>query len=364
MPSACMPGPGVKQPFRTDCFSVAALIFAHLNHSCVATKFTKETYLYWYELMLLLRRFEEKAGQLYGMQKIRGFCHLYIGQEAIAAGAMTATRPDDLFITAYRDHGLAIAKGVSAKSCMAELFGKATGCAKGKGGSMHFFGVDVKFFGGHGIVGAQIGTGAGLAFAEKYRGTDNVCLTFFGDGAARQGMLHETFNLAMLWKLPVVFICENNNYAMGTSVERTSNVYDIYKLADAYEMPADSIDGMSPEAVHDGIIRAVNRARQGDGPTLLEIKTYRYKGHSMSDPQKYRTKEEVEEYKQRDPIETSRQTLIERFGVTEQEIEVINERVKGQVEESVRFAEESPWPDDAELLKDVYVQEDYPFIVD
>ena len=330
----------------------------------MATKFTKETYLYWYELMLLLRRFEEKAGQLYGMQKIRGFCHLYIGQEAIAAGAMTATRPDDLFITAYRDHGLAIAKGVSAKSCMAELFGKATGCAKGKGGSMHFFGVDVKFFGGHGIVGAQIGTGAGLAFAEKYRGTDNVCLTFFGDGAARQGMLHETFNLAMLWKLPVVFICENNNYAMGTSVERTSNVYDIYKLADAYEMPADSIDGMSPEAVHDGIIRAVNRARQGDGPTLLEIKTYRYKGHSMSDPQKYRSKEEVEEYKQRDPIETSRQNLIERFGVTEQEIEVINERVKAQVEESVRFAEESPWPDDSELLKDVYVQEDYPFIVD
>lgn len=330
----------------------------------MATKFTKETYLYWYELMLLLRRFEEKAGQLYGMQKIRGFCHLYIGQEAIAAGAMTATRPDDLFITAYRDHGLAIAKGVSAKSCMAELFGKATGCAKGKGGSMHFFGVDVKFFGGHGIVGAQIGTGAGLAFAEKYRGTDNVCLAFFGDGAARQGMLHETFNLAMLWKLPVVFICENNNYAMGTSVERTSNVYDIYKLADAYEMPADSIDGMSPEAVHDGIIRAVNRARQGDGPTLLEIKTYRYKGHSMSDPQKYRSKEEVEEYKQRDPIETSRQNLIERFGVTEQEIEVINERVKAQVEESVRFAEESPWPDDSELLKDVYVQEDYPFIVD
>ena len=330
----------------------------------MSTKFTKDTYLYWYELMLLLRRFEEKAGQLYGMQKIRGFCHLYIGQEAIAAGAMTATRSDDLFITAYRDHALAIAKGVSAKSCMAELFGKATGCAKGKGGSMHFFGVDVKFFGGHGIVGAQIGTGAGLAFAEKYRGTDNVCLTFFGDGAARQGMLHETFNLAMLWKLPVVFICENNNYAMGTSVERTSNVYDIYKLADAYEMPADSIDGMSPEAVHDGIIRAVNRARQGDGPTLLEIKTYRYKGHSMSDPQKYRSKEEVEEYKQRDPIETSLQTLIERFGVTEQEIEVINERVKAQVEESVRFAEESPWPDDSELLKDVYVQEDYPFIVD
>lgn len=314
--------------------------------------------------MLLLRRFEEKAGQLYGMQKIRGFCHLYIGQEAVAAGAMTATRPDDKFITAYRDHGLAIAKGVSAKSCMAELYGKATGCAKGKGGSMHFFGVDVGFFGGHGIVGAQIGTGAGLAFAEKYKGNDNVCLTFFGDGAARQGMLHETFNLAMLWKLPVVFICENNNYAMGTSVERTSNVYDIYKLADAYDMPADSVDGMSPEAVHEGIIRAVNRARQGEGPTLLEIKTYRYKGHSMSDPQKYRSKEEVEEYKERDPIEHCRKMLLENFKVTDDEIEVMNERVRAQVEESVNFSEESPWPSDNELLKDVYVQEDYPFIVD
>lgn len=330
----------------------------------MATKFSKETYLYWYELMLLLRRFEEKAGQLYGMQKIRGFCHLYIGQEAIAAGAMTATRPEDKFITAYRDHGLAIAKGVSAKSCMAELYGKATGCAKGKGGSMHFFGVDVGFFGGHGIVGAQIGTGAGIAFAEKYKGTDNVCLTFFGDGAARQGMLHETFNLAMLWKLPVIFICENNNYAMGTSVERTSNVIDIYKLADAYEMPADSIDGMSPEAVHDAIIRAVNRARTGDGPTLLEIKTYRYKGHSMSDPQKYRSKEEVEEYKERDPIEHCKRVLLEQFKATEEDIEVINNRVKEQVDESVQFAEESPWPSDDELLKDVLMQPNYPFITD
>ena len=330
----------------------------------MATKFTKETYLYWYELMLLLRKFEEKAGQLYGMQKIRGFCHLYIGQEAIAAGAMTATRPDDKFITAYRDHGLAIAKGVSAKSCMAELYGKATGCAKGKGGSMHFFGVDVGFFGGHGIVGAQIGTGAGLAFAEQYRGTDNVCLSFFGDGAARQGMLHETFNLAMLWKLPVVFICENNNYAMGTSVERTSNVIDIYKLADAYDMPGDSVDGMSPEAVHEGIIRAVNRARKGEGPTLLEIKTYRYKGHSMSDPQKYRTKEEVEEYKERDPIEHCRKVLLENFKLKEAEIEVIDERVKAEVDECVRFSEESPWPSDDELLKDVYIQEDYPFVMD
>lgn len=330
----------------------------------MATKFTKETYLYWYELMLLLRRFEEKSGQLYGMQKIRGFCHLYIGQEAIAAGCMTATRPEDKFITAYRDHGLAIAKGVSAKSCMAELYGKATGCAKGKGGSMHFFGVDVGFFGGHGIVGAQIGTGAGIAFAERYNGTDNVCLTFFGDGAARQGMLHETFNLAMLWKLPVIFICENNNYAMGTSVERTSNVVDIYKLADAYDMPADSVDGMSPEAVHESIIRAVNRARQGGGPSLIEIKTYRYKGHSMSDPQKYRSKEEVEEYKERDPIEYVKKVLMDKFKVGEADIEAINERVRVEVDESVKFAEESPWPADDELLIDVVKQADYPFITD
>lgn len=330
----------------------------------MATKFTKETYLYWYELMLLLRRFEEKTGQLYGMQKIRGFCHLYIGQEAIAAGCMTATKPEDKMITAYRDHGLAIAKGVSAKACMAEMFGKATGCSKGKGGSMHFFGADVGFFGGHGIVGAQIGTGAGIAFADKYNGNDNVTLTFFGDGAARQGMLHETFNLAMLWKLPVIFICENNNYAMGTSVTRTSNVVDIYKLADAYEMPADSIDGMDPEAVHEAVARAVKRGRAGEGPTLLEIKTYRYKGHSMSDPQKYRSKEEVEEYKQRDPIETSKQKLLEEFGVSEAEIEAINERVRVEVEECVKFAEESPWPSEDELLKDVYIDQNYPFIVD
>ena len=314
--------------------------------------------------MLLLRRFEEKTGQLYGMQKIRGFCHLYIGQEAVAAGCMTATNPDDKFITAYRDHGLAIAKGISAKTCMAELYGKATGCSKGKGGSMHFFGVKENFFGGHGIVGAQIGTGAGLAFAERYKGTNNVVLCFFGDGAARQGMLHETFNMAMLWDLPVVFICENNHYAMGTSVSRTSKTLDIYKIADAYEMPADAVDGMNPEAVHNAILRATNRAREKGGPTLLEIKTYRYKGHSMSDPQKYRTKEELEEYKTKDPIDQVLKTLKEQFKVSDADIEVINERVRKEVEESVSFAEESPWPDDDELLKDVYAQQDYPFITD
>ncbi len=315
--------------------------------------------------MQLIRQFELMSEEKYKMDgKIRGFFHAYIGQEAIAAGCMTATKPEDLYITAYRDHGLAIAKGVSVNSCMAELYGKATGCAKGKGGSMHFFGKDVNFYGGHGIVGAQIGTGAGLAFAEKYRGTDNVVLCYFGDGAARQGMLHETFNLAMLWKLPVIFICENNNYAMGTSVERTSNVVDIYKLGDAYEMPADTIDGMSAEAVHEGVSRAVKRAREKGGPTLLEIKTYRYKGHSISDPQKYRTKEEVDEYKGKDPIQQVRKTILDSKFATEKQLAEIDKRVDDIVVESVKFAEESPWPDDDEVLKDVYVDKNYPFIID
>lgn len=340
-------------------------LFLRLKFNHLATKFSKETYLYWYELMQLIRQFELMAEEKYKMDgKIRGFFHAYIGQEAIAAGCMTATRPEDLYITAYRDHGLAIAKGVSVDSCMAELYGKATGCAKGKGGSMHFFGKDVNFYGGHGIVGAQIGTAAGLAFAEKYRDTDNVVLCYFGDGAARQGMLHETFNLAMLWKLPVIFICENNNYAMGTSIERTSNVVDIYKLGDAYEMPADTIDGMSAEAVHEGVGRAVKRAREKGGPTLLEIKTYRYKGHSISDPQKYRTKEEVDEYKSKDPIQQVRTTILQNKFSTEEELASIDKRVDEIVANSVKFAEESPWPDDDEVLKDVYMDQNYPFIVD
>jgi pyruvate dehydrogenase E1 component alpha subunit len=331
----------------------------------VATKYSKETYLYWYELMQLIRQFESMAEEKYKMEgKIRGFFHAYVGQEAIAAGCMTATKPEDSFVTGYRDHGLAIAKGVSVNSCMAELYGKATGNAKGKGGSMHFFGKDVNFFGGHGIVGAQIGAGAGLAFAEQYMGTDNVALCFFGDGAARQGILHETFNLAMLWKLPVVFICENNQYAMGTSVQRSSNVIDIYKLADAYEMPGDQVDGMRPETVHEAVARAVKRAREKGGPTLLEIKTYRYKGHSISDPQKYRTKEELEEYKAKDPIGIILNTIKENKIATDEEINAINERVEKAVTESVKFAEESPWPADDEVLKDVYVDQNYPFIVD
>ena len=315
--------------------------------------------------MQLIRQFESKSEEMYKMAgKIRGFFHVYNGQEAIAAGCMTATNHEDPFITGYRDHGLALAKGMSPNAAMAELYGKATGCSKGKGGSMHFFDKENYFFGGHGIVGAQIGTGAGLAFAEQYRGSKIVVLCFFGDGAARQGMLHEVFNLAMLWKLPVVFICENNNYAMGTSIERTSNVIDIYKLADAYDMPSDKIDGMTPELVHEGVARAVKRARDGEGPTLLEMKTYRYKGHSVSDPQKYRSKDEVEEYKNQDPITKVAKTILENNYASEADLKAIDDKISAIVEASVKFAEESPWPDDSEVLKDVYIDQNYPFIVD
>ena len=315
--------------------------------------------------MQLIRQFESKSEEMYKMAgKIRGFFHVYNGQEAIAAGCMTATNHEDPFITGYRDHGLALAKGMSPNAAMAELYGKATGCSKGKGGSMHLFDKNNYFFGGHGIVGAQIGTGAGLAFAEQYRGSKNVVLCFFGDGAARQGMLHEVFNLAMLWKLPVVFICENNNYAMGTSIERTSNVIDIYKLADAYDMPSDKIDGMTTELVHEGVARAVKRARDGEGPTLLEMKTYRYKGHSVSDPQKYRSKDEVEEYKNQDPITKVAKTILENKYASEADLKAIDDKINAIVEASVKFAEESPWPDDNEVLKDVYIDQNYPFIVD
>jgi pyruvate dehydrogenase E1 component alpha subunit len=330
----------------------------------MAIKLSKETYLYWYELMVRMRKFEEKAGQLYGMQKIRGFCHLYIGQEAVAAGIMSNLRPDDGIITAYRDHALALAKGLTANECMAELYGKATGCTKGKGGSMHFFSLEHHFYGGHGIVGAQIPLGAGLAFAEKYKGTDNVVVCLFGDGAARQGALHETYNMAMLWKIPVIFICENNEYAMGTSVERSSNVIDIVKLGLAYDMPSKQVDGMQCEAVHEAMEEAVERARKGDGPTFLEIKTYRYKGHSMSDPAKYRSKDEVEEYKMKDPIEQVKNTIITNNFANDEWFAAIDDSVKLEVEACVKFAEESPYPSDDELLKDIYVEENYPFITD
>lgn len=324
-------------------------------------KFGKEIWLFWYEQMYLMRRFEERAGQLYGMQKIKGFCHLYIGQEALMAGAMTALRKEDAMITAYRDHAHALAKGIPAREVMAELYGKITGCSKGKGGSMHMFSKPHRFFGGHGIVGGQIPLGAGIAFAEKYLGTDNVCVCYMGDGAVRQGSFHETLNMAMTWQLPVIFIIENNNYAMGTSVERTSNVHDLYKLGLAYDMPSEPVDGMDPVAVHLAMEKAVDRARKGEGPSLLEMETYRYKGHSMSDPAKYRSKEEVDVYKSKDPVENSREKLLTNKWATEEEIETINKRINDIVEDSVAFAEESPYPEPEELYRDVYVG-DYPYI--
>ncbi|MBC8046446.1 MAG: pyruvate dehydrogenase (acetyl-transferring) E1 component subunit alpha [Fimbriimonadaceae bacterium] len=328
------------------------------------SKITKETYLEWYELMQRMRRFEEKAGQLYGQQKIRGFCHLYIGQEAVAAGTMSAIRKEDPIITAYRDHGMAIAKGLSMNVCMAELFGKATGCTKGKGGSMHFFSKEHNFFGGHGIVGAQIPLGAGIAYAEKYKGTNNVTVCYFGDGAAWQGAVHETFNMAMLWKLPVVFVLENNGYAMGTSVKRSTTQTDLYKVGLTYNIPSYPVDGMLPEKVHSAIYEAVEKARLGEGPTFLEVRTYRYKGHSMSDPQKYRTKEELEEYKMRDPVELTRKKILDKNYTTEKEVDELDERIEEEINACVQFAEESPWPDDSEVYNDIYLQTDYPFLKD
>lgn len=329
-----------------------------------STPITKETYLEWYKSMLLMRKFEEKAGQLYGQQKIRGFCHLYIGQEAVVAGTMSVIKPEDSLITAYRDHAHALAKGVSANACMAELYGKITGCSKGKGGSMHFFSKEHKFMGGHGIVGGQIPLGDGIAFAEKYLGTDNVNICYMGDGAVRQGAFNETLNMAMLWKLPVIFVCENNGYAMGTSVQRTTNMQDIYKMGLGFDMPSAPVDGMDVVAVHNAMDEAVQRARAGEGPTFLEIRTYRYKGHSMSDPAKYRTKEELEAYKDRDPLLSTKHAILENNYADDAWFAEVEADVKKVVEESVKFAEESPYPTADELYKDVYVQQDYPFILD
>lgn len=327
-----------------------------------SVEITKDTYLHWYESMLLMRKFEEKAGQLYGQQKIRGFCHLYIGQEAVLAGALSVLGPDDSMITTYRDHAHALARGMSANSIMAELYGKITGCSKGKGGSMHLFSKEKKFFGGHGIVGAQIPLGAGIAFAEQYLGTKNVNVCYMGDGAVRQGALNETFNMAMLWKLPVVFVCENNGYAMGTSVARTTNMVDIYKIGLGFDMPCAPVDGMDPVAVHNAMDEAVQRARNGEGPTFLEMRTYRYKGHSMSDPAKYRTKDELEDYKAKDPIITVKKEIADNKWADDAWFDQIDAKIKAIVDESVKFAEDSPYPEPEELYKDVYIQEDYPFI--
>lgn len=328
------------------------------------SKFTKENYLFWYEKMQLLRKFEEKAGQLYGQQKIKGFCHLYIGQEACALGAVSALREGDKYITAYRDHGLPLALGSSADAVMAELFAKETGCSKGKGGSMHIFDREKGFFGGHGIVGGQIPLGAGIAFAEMYNKTGNLCVCYMGDGAVRQGAFHEALNMAMLWKLPVIFVIENNGYAMGTSVKRSSNVTELYTLGESYDMPSAPVDAMSVEAVHNAIEEAADRARRGDGPTLLEFRTYRYKGHSMSDPAKYRTKEELEEYKSKDPIELVRTTILNNKYASEADLEEIDKSIKVVVDASVKFAEESAFPSPEEAFRDVYAQKDYPYIVE
>ncbi|MBI3133347.1 MAG: pyruvate dehydrogenase (acetyl-transferring) E1 component subunit alpha [Bacteroidetes bacterium] len=332
------------------------------NRKSASGKFSKETYVKWYKDMLLIRKFEERISQLYIQQKFGGFLHLYIGQEAVAVGAVSACKKGDKHITAYRDHGHPIALGTDPRILAAELYGKITGCSKGKGGSMHFFDVANGFYGGHGIVGAQIPMGAGIAFAEKYNETDNVCVCSFGDGAARQGALHETFNMAMTWKLPVIFVIENNNYAMGTSVERTTNVTDLSKIGLSYEMPSFAVDGMRPEAVHEAFEEACARARRGDGPTLLDIRTYRYKGHSMSDPQKYRTKEEVAEWVEQDPIEHVLRVIKENNFLTEKQVEEIDAWVKKEVEESIKFAEDSPLPAAEELYKDVYSQDDYPYV--
>ncbi len=327
-------------------------------------KFSKETYIKWYKDMLLIRKFEEKTGQLYIQQKFGGFCHLYIGQEAIVVGTASAAKEGDKHMTAYRDHGHPIALGTDPRVLMAELYGRTTGCSKGKGGSMHFFDKEVGFMGGHGIVGAQIAMGAGVGFAEKYNETGNVVYVSMGDGAVRQGALHETFNMAMNWKLPVVFIIENNNYAMGTSVERTTNVTDLSKIGLSYEMPSKAVNGMSPEAVHEAIEEAADRGRRGDGPTLLDIRTYRYKGHSMSDPQKYRTKDEVAEWMDQDPIQHCLKVIQDNKWLSEKEIKEIDDWVKNEVKESVEFAENSPYPEGKELYEDVYKEENYPYIVE
>lgn len=324
---------------------------------------SQQVYEKWFRDMYLMRKFEERCGQLYIQQKFGGFCHLYIGQEAVLAGAVEAIRPTDRMITAYRDHAHPIALGTDPRLVMAELYGKQTGTSKGKGGSMHMFDKERNLFGGHGIVGGQIGLGAGIAFADKYRKEDHVTLTFFGDGAARQGMLHETFNMAMTWKLPVIFIVENNQYAMGTSVERTSNVTDLKMLGASYEMPAATVDGMSPEAVYTAISEAAAHCRAGKGPYLLDIQTYRYKGHSMSDPQKYRTKEEVSEYQEKDPILHVRNVLLEQGWATEEGLKAVEKEVKALVEECIEFAENSPLPDPKELYEDVY-SDPYPFVND
>tara|TARA_B100000809_G_scaffold84190_1_gene82574 strand:- start:13098 stop:14096 length:999 start_codon:yes stop_codon:yes gene_type:complete len=328
------------------------------------TKFSKEQYLAWYKSMYLMRKFEEKLSQLYIQRKFGGFLHLYIGQEAVVAGAVSATKPEDNMITAYRCHAHPIGKGTPIKYMMAELYGKTTGLSKGKGGSMHMFDVSRRVFGGHGIVGGQIPLGAGLAFSEKYKGTDAVTMCSMGDGAIRQGALHEAFNMSMTWKLPVIYIIENNRYAMGTSVERTSNVTELHKIGLSYEMPSEAVDGMDVEAVHDAIAKAAKHCRDGKGPYLLEMETYRFKGHSMSDPRKYRTKEEEAEYVDSDPITKVLKVITDNKYASQKELDTIHEGVKEEIIDAIKFAEDSPFPEPEAMYEDIYAEPDYPFIKD
>lgn len=326
-------------------------------------KITKATYLKWYEEMLFWRKFEDKLAQVYIQQKVRGFLHLYNGQEAILAGALhVMDLSKDKMITAYRNHVQPIGMGVDPRRVMAEMYGKKTGTSMGMGGSMHIFSKEHRFYGGHGIVGGQIPLGAGLAFADKYFKRDAVTLTFLGDGAARQGSLHETFTMAVKWNLPVVFCVENNGYAMGTSVARTSKSTEIWKLGLGYDMPCGPVDAMNPEKVAEALDEAIVRARKGEGPTFLELKTYRYRGHSMSDAQQYRTKDEVAEYQKIDPITQVKDIIKKNKYATDKEIKEMDKRVKDLVAECEKFAEESEFPEIQQLYDVVYEQKDYPFL--
>jgi len=311
-----------------------------------------------YRQMLLVRRFEEKVGQMYGMGLIGGFCHLYIGQEAVVVGMDHACRPDDAVITSYRCHAHALIRGVPAQAVMAELTGRAGGISKGKGGSMHMFLVDKGFYGGHGIVGAQVPLGAGIAFAMKYREQDTVVLDYFGEGAANQGQVYEAFNMASLWKLPVVFVIENNQYAMGTSIDRAKAGTELFKRGEAFGIPGIEVDGMDVEKVVAGGSEAIAHCRAGEGPILVEMKTYRYRGHSMSDPAKYRTKDEVKKMRaEHDPIDHVRAKLIERGDADDETLKTIDKEVKSAIAEAAEFAQNSPEPDLDELYTDVYTED-------
>jgi pyruvate dehydrogenase E1 component alpha subunit len=313
-----------------------------------------ETLLKLLNQMILIRRLEEKCAESYSLGKIGGFCHLYIGQEAVAVGALSALRPDDYVLTSYRDHGHAVAKGISPDEILAELYGKAGGCSAGKGGSMHLFDAGVNFLGGHAIVGGQIPLATGVAFASKYKGTDQVTLCFFGEAAVNQGAFHESLNMAQLWKLPCIYICENNQYGMGTSLQRAMSLHDVSEKACAYEMASEFVDGMDVLAVRESVERAVERARRDYLPTLIEVRTYRFMGHSMSDPGNYRTRSEIEKYQERDPIKLFTASLKEKGILTDDSLAAIEKEVREQVERAARFADESPEPDPAELYTDIY----------